>query len=213
MASLREDGQPKSEPKEVLRVGGGNKKPSTFKIFIGTIGALFAVSHIGLVGYLMRQPYQVPSINIPKGDYSSYELNAGPDGYSIKYKANDPAILNSEKSLELLKTKKGLFGPNNERRSEYSRQQYTMDGVRNIGGSVSDAEGKNLAKTEECIRADAGARSQGAMAGTSIAAGIAVPAVSSIPYIGWLAGGWAMLLGQNIGSEVGSQVGEAFTDC
>ena len=213
MASLREDGQPKSEPKEVLRVGDGNKKPSTFKIFVGTVGALFAVSHIGLVGYLMRQPYQVPSINIPKGDYSSYELNAGPDGYSIKYKANDPAILNSEKSLELLKTKKGLFGPNNERRSEYSRQQYTMDGVRNIGGSVSDAEGKNLVKTEECIRADAGARSQGAMAGTSIAAGIAVPAVSSIPYVGWLAGGWAMLLGQNIGSEVGSQVGEAFTDC
>ena len=197
----------------VIRVDESRKKPSTFKIFIGTIGALFAVSHIGLVGYLMRQPYQVPSINIPKGDYSSYELNAGPDGYSIKYKANDPAILNSEKSLELLKTKKGLFGPNNERRSEYSRQQYTMDGVRNIGGSVSDAEGKNLAKTEECIRADAGARSQGAMAGSAIAAGVAVPALSGIPYIGWLAGGWALLLGQQAGSEIGSEVGSAFTDC
>ena len=197
----------------VVRVDESRKKPSTFKIFIGTLGALFAVSHIGLVGYLMRQPYQVPSINIPKGDYSSYELNAGPDGYSIKYKANDPAILNSEKSLELLKTKKGLFGPNNERRSEYSRQQYTMDGVRNIGGSVSDAEGKNLAKTEECIRADAGARSQGAMAGSAIAAGVAVPALSGIPYIGWLAGGWALLLGQQAGSEIGSEVGSAFTDC
>jgi len=197
----------------VVRVDESRKKPSTFKIFIGTVGALFAVSHIGLVGYLMRQPYQVPSINIPKGDYSSYELNAGPDGYSIKYKANDPAILNSEKSLELLKTKKGLFGPNNERRSEYSRQQYTMDGVRNIGGSVSDAEGKNLAKTEECIRADAGARSQGAMAGSAIAAGVAVPALSGIPYIGWLAGGWALLLGQQAGSEIGSEVGSAFTDC
>ena len=197
----------------VVRVDESRKKPSTFKIFIGTLGALFAVSHIGLVGYLMRQPYQVPSINIPKGDYSSYELNAGPDGYSIKYKANDPAILNSEKSLELLKTKKGLFGPNNERRSEYSRQQYTMDGVRNIGGSVSDAEGKNLAKTEECIRADAGARSQGAMAGSAIAAGVAVPALSGIPYIGWLAGGWVLLLGQQAGSEIGSEVGSAFTDC
>ena len=197
----------------VVRVDESRKKPSTFKIFIGTLGALFAVSHIGLVGYLMRQPYQVPTINIPKGDYSSYELNAGPDGYSIKYKANDPAILNSEKSLELLKTKKGLFGPNNERRSEYSRQQYTMDGVRNIGGSVSDAEGKNLAKTEECIRADAGARSQGAMAGSAIAAGVAVPALSGIPYIGWLAGGWALLLGQQAGSEIGSEVGSAFTDC
>jgi hypothetical protein len=188
------------------------KKPSTFKIFIGTVGALFAVSHIGLVGYLIRQPYQIPSINIPKGDYSSYELNAGPDGYSIKYKANDPAILNSEKSLELLRTKKGLFGPNAERRSEYSRQQYTMDGVRNIGGAI-DGEGKSLAKSEECIRADAGARSQGAMAGSAIAAGVAVPALSGIPYIGWLAGGWALLLGQQVGSEIGSEIGSEFNDC
>jgi hypothetical protein len=197
----------------VVRVGDPQKKPSTFKIFIGTLGALFAVSHIGLVGYLMRQPYQVPSINIPKGDYSSYELNAGPDGYSVKYKANDPAILESQRSLDLDKDKRGLFGPQTEVRREFRRDQYTMDGVRNIGGSVSDAEGKNLAKTEECIRADAGARSQGAMAGTAISAGLVVPAVSSIPYIGWLAGGWALLLGQQAGSEIGSEVGSVFNDC
>ena len=61
--------------------------------------------------------------------------------------------------------------------------------------------------------ADAGARSQGAMAGSAIAAGVAVPAATSIPYIGWLAGGWALLLGQNIGSEVGSQVGSILNDC
>ena len=188
------------------------EKPSTFKIFIGTVGALFAVSHIGLVGYLMRQPYQVPSINIPKGDYSSYELNAGPDGYSVKYKANDPAILESDRSLELDKDKRGWFGPTTERRREFRRDQYTMDGTRNIGGAI-DAEGKSLAKTEECIRADAGARSQGAMAGTAISAGLVVPAVSSIPYVGWLAGGWALLLGQQAGSEIGSEIGSTFNDC
>ena len=189
------------------------EKPSTFKILIGTLGALFAVSHIGLVGYLMREPYQVPTINIPKGDYSSYELNAGPDGYSVKYKANDPAILESNRTLELDKHKRGLFGPTDEKRREYRHDQYTMDGVRNIGGSVSDAEGKSLAKTEECIRADAGARSQGAMAGTAISAGLVVPAVSSIPYVGWLAGGWALLLGQQAGSEIGAEVGSVFNDC
>ena len=88
-----------------------------------------------------------------------------------------------------------------------------MDGIRNVGGSVSDAEGKSLAKTEECIRADAGARSQGAMAGTAISAGLVVPAVSSIPYVGWLAGGWALLLGQQAGSEIGSEIGSTFNDC
>ena len=87
-----------------------------------------------------------------------------------------------------------------------------MDGVRNLGGAVN-GEGKNLATTEECIRADAGARSQGAMAGTAISAGLVVPAVSSIPYVGWLAGGWALLLGQQVGSELGSEIGSSFNDC
>ena len=75
-----------------------------------------------------------------------------------------------------------------------------MDGTRNIGGATGEA-GKMNAQSAECIAADAGARSQGAMAGTSIAAGVAVPALSGIPYIGWLAGGWALLLGQRAGSK------------
>ena len=115
---------------------------------------------------------------------------------------NDPAILESHRSLNLDKNKRGFLGPTTEMRREFRSDQYTMDGTRNIGGSVSDAQGKHLAKTEECIRADC-ARSQGAMAGTAISAGLVVPAVSSRdPYVGWLAGGWALLLGQNIGSEV-----------
>ena len=87
-----------------------------------------------------------------------------------------------------------------------------MEGVRNMGGDVGEL-GKTGGASAECIAADAGARSQGAMAGTSIAAGVAVPAVSSIPYIGWLASGWALLLGQNIGSEAGSQVNSMISDC
>ena len=53
----------------------------------------------------------------------------------------------------------------------------------------------------------------GGMAGTSVAAGVLVPTVSSIPYIGWLASGWALLLGQNIGSAAGSQVNSFISDC
>ena len=193
------------------------KKPSTFKILIGTVGALFAVSHIGLVGYVIRRPEeppvpQVPVINIPRGDYSSYRIKAGKDGYEVEYRANDPKVLESERSLDLDKEKKGLFGGGTERRTEYRRDQYTMDGTRNIGGAIGEL-GKTNAQSAECIAADAGARSQGAMAGSAIAAGVAVPAVSSIPYVGWLAGGWALLLGQKAGSEMGSQVGAVFNDC
>ena len=87
-----------------------------------------------------------------------------------------------------------------------------MDGTRNLGGAVADGEGKS-AKDIECIVADAGARSQGAMAGTSIAAGIGVPAVIGIPYVGWLAAGWVALLGGKIGSAAGSTVGSILNDC
>ena len=86
------------------------------------------------------------------------------------------------------------------------RDQYTAEGVRNIGGAATlDGEGKS-AKDVECIVADAGARSQGAMAGTAISTGLLAPAVVNIPYIGWLAAGWVNLIGQNVGSAAGSTV-------
>ena len=191
------------------------KKPSGWKIMISTAGALFAISHLGLLGYLIdrkAEPPSVPTINLPRGPYSSYKIKAGKDGYEIEYRANDPKVLESEKSLDLDREKKGFFGGGSEQRIEYRRDQYTMEGVRNMGGAI-DAEGKSLAQSAECIAADAGARSQGAMAGTSVAAGLVVPAVSGIPYIGWLAGGWALLLGQQAGSAIGSEVGSAFNDC
>ena len=191
------------------------KKPSGWKIIITTAGALFAISHLGLLGYLIdrkAEPPSVPTINLPRGPQSSYKIKAGKDGYEIEYRANDPKVLESERSLDLDKEKKGFFGGSSEQRTEYRRDQFTMDGTRNMGGAIGE-EGKLTAKDAECLVADAGARSQGAMAGSAIAAGVAVPAVSSIPYIGWLAGGWALLLGQQAGSELGSQVGEVFNDC
>ena len=188
------------------------------KIAVGVVGGLFAVAHIGLLGYVIHRPKRpeiprVPTINIPQGTpYSSYKVEAGKDGYTIEYKANDPAILESHRSLNLDQEKKGLFGGKSEQRTEYRHDQYTMEGARNMGGAATPGEGKS-AKDIECIVADAGARSQGAMAGSAITAGVVVPAVVNIPYIGWLAAGWATLLGQNVGSTVGSEVGQVFNDC
>ena len=181
-----------------------------------SVGSVVAIAHIGVLGHLVRREpsVQVPTINIPRGTpYSSYKIEAGKDGYTIEYKANDPAILESQRSLDLTKSQSGFFGGKKyEDRNEYRTDQYTMEGVRNMGGASLPGEGKS-AKDVECIVADAGARSQGAMAGSAIAAGVAVPAVINIPYIGWLAAGWATLLGQNVGSSVGSEVGQVFNDC
>ena len=178
-----------------------------------TVGALFGFAHIGILGHILNRP-QYPVINFPDGDYSSFKVQSGKNGYSFEYKANDPTVMESTRSLTVDTDKRGLFGPKTEMRREFRNDQYTMDGTRNIGGAITqDVEGKSLAKSEECIRADAGARSQGAMAGTAISAGLVVPAVSGIPYIGWLASGWAMLLGNKAGSELGSEVGSVFNDC
>lgn len=177
------------------------------------VGGVVAVAHIGVLGHIITATKvpEAPVINFPRGDYSSYKVEAGKEGYSIEYRANDPAVLESQKSLSLDKDKKGLFGGGNESRREWRKDQFTMDGTRNLGGAV-DGEGKS-AKDIECIVADAGARSQGAMAGTSIAAGVGVPAVIGIPYVGWLAAGWVSLLGGRLGSAAGSTVGSVFNDC
>ena len=88
------------------------------------LGAIVGVAHIGVLGHLIRQQpdkvIQVPTINIPSGTpYSSYKIEAGKDGYTIEYKANDPAILESQRSLSLDKEKKGLFGGGTEVRREW----------------------------------------------------------------------------------------------
>ena len=185
------------------------------KVAIG-VGGVIAVAHIGVLGHLLnhekpRGP-QPPVLHLPRGPYSSYKIEAGKDGYTIEYRADDPKILESSRSLDLDKEKRGFFGGGTERRTEYRRDQFTREGNRNISGGAIDGEGKS-AQDKECIAADAGARSQGAMAGSAIATGVAVPMVMNIPYIGWLAAGWVSLLGNNIGSEVGSTVGGVFNDC
>ena len=185
------------------------------KVAIG-VGGVIAFAHIGILGHLINHEDpspQPPVVHLPNGPYSSYKVHAGKNGYTIEYRADDPKVLESSRSLDLDKEKTGFFGRGGrEQRTEYRRDQFTREGTRNLGGEISE-EGKQNAKSAECIAADAGARSQGAMAGSAIAAGVGVPAAMSIPYVGWLAAGWVSLLGNNIGSSVGSTVGSVFNDC
>jgi hypothetical protein len=192
-----------------------NKSP--FKWVALSVGGVIAVAHIGVLGHLMdmNKKYadrpQYPSINLPTGEYSSYDVNVNKEGYSVRYNANDPRVLTSERTLDLDKNRKGLFGGGTEKRKEWRRDEYTINGTRNIGGGA-DEEGKLSAKDVECIKAEGGAQAQGAMVGTSIVAS-ATPMLTGIPYIGWLAVGWANLLGQRAGSSVGSEVSSILNDC
>mgnify|MGYP006248973477 FL=1 len=44
-------------------------------IAIGVIGSLFALSHIGMIGMLAKRESKFPEINVPVGDYTSYNLS------------------------------------------------------------------------------------------------------------------------------------------
>ena len=75
-------------------------------ISIGTVGSLFALSHIGMIGMISKQS-KFPQLNLPVNELTSYSVRAGKDGYAINYRAHDPLIMHVERDI---KTKGGFLG-------------------------------------------------------------------------------------------------------
>ena len=94
------------------------------KWFALSLGGLIGLSHIGMIGSLSNRESKLPSINLPVGPYTSYEADVGHNGYSIKYRANDPKVMHVERDI---KKKGGFLGLANN--IEKVTEQYTMDGA------------------------------------------------------------------------------------
>ena len=189
---------------------------SPFKWVLLGVGGLVAIAHIGALGHLMKmtEKYadrpQYPSINLPTGEYSSYDVKVGKEGYEIRYNANDPKVLVTEKNLDLESYKKGFFGGTQSvDKTESMRREYTMFNESNGG---PDTEGKLTAEKLACIKSEGSGESTGAIVGASMTSGLA-PVLSGIPYVGWLAAGWATMLGQNVGSNIGGEVAKSVSGC
>ena len=179
-------------------------KQISFKWAALTVGTLFGVAHIGVLGHLMNQR-KLPIINLPVGDYTSYTVEAGEDGYRIEYNANDPKIMGVRKKLD---KKNGLFGIGGTT-NLITEEEYTMDGARHLqGGEVGKLTAQNL----ECIKAEGAGESTGRMVGASVGAGIA-PIFTGIPYVGWLMSGWAVMLGQDTGADIGGEIATMQLEC
>ena len=195
-------------------------------ISIGVVGSLFAVSHLGMIGYIAsrKTESQLPKIDIPVGDYTSYAISATKDGYKLSYQANDPKTAFITKDI---KKKAGFLGLANN--TTQVTEEYFMDGQINQGGPVSNhrswidqppgltagqaAEITAARKSEACIKAIGSAEGTGRLVGTSIGAS-AAPALSSIPFIGWGAAGWVAMFGGNQGAEIGGNMAEDLNkDC
>ena len=99
-----------------------------------SLGAVFGVCHIGMIGLLAtRQSNKVPHINPPVGDYTSYVIQADEEGYKISYTANDPKTAFITKDI---KKKGGFLGLANN--TTQVTEEYFMDGKINQGGPVSN---------------------------------------------------------------------------
>ena len=194
-------------------------------ISIGVVGSLFAVSHIGMIGHIAtREKRKIPTLNVPVGDYTTYQAEVTEDGYKIAYKANDPKTMYITKDI---KEKAGFLGLANNTTKVV--EEYVMDGKTNQGGPVSNhrswidqppgltagqaAEITAARKSEACIKAIGSAEGTGRLVGTSIGAS-AAPALSGIPFIGWVAAGWVAMFGGNQGAEIGGNMAEDLNkDC
>ena len=188
-------------------------------ISFGVVGSLFAVSHIGMIGYIAtREKSKLPTLNIPVGDYTTYQAEVTEDGYKIAYKANNPKTMYITKDI---KEKAGFLGLSNNTTKVV--EEYVMDGKTNQGGAVSNHRSwidqspgltqqqaediTAIRKSEACIKAVGSAEGTGRLVGTSIGAS-AAPALSGIPFIGWVAAGWVAMFGGNQGADIGGNMAE-----
>ena len=189
-------------------------------ISIGVVGSLFAVSHLGMIGYIAskKDEPKLPNLNIPVGPYTSYKASVTDDSYVISYSANDPKTAFITKDI---KKKAGFLGLANN--TTQVTEEYFMDGQINQGGPVSNhrswidqppgltqQQAKDITdarKSEECIKAIGSAEGTGRLVGTSIGAS-AAPTLSTIPFVGWVAAGWVAMFGGNQGADIGGNMAE-----
>ncbi len=179
-----------------------------------SLGTLVGISHIGMIGLLAtRNNNKLPTLNIPVGNYTTYQAEVTEEGYKIAYKANDPKVMIT---TEDVKKKGGFLGLANNTTQRIV--EYTMDGAKHHGGPVStptswidpSAQGQGNQPSDKPSLASKQSEEEKhrRLVGTSIGTA-AAPAVSGIPFVGWVAAGWIAMFGGNQGAEVGGNMTES----
>jgi len=201
---------------------------SPIKWFAVGLGGLIGLSHFAMIGMLVNNKQMVyPNLNLPVSEYSSYEAEVGPQGYRVRYNANDPKTLSRIQELDLDKHQQrpsGLFGTGNprttsERRRQRTIEEYTMEGTLNMDnasaeslpkiGTASTIGGTDVA----CIEAVGGGKSQGRFLGASLGA-VGAGALTGIPFVGPLLAGALTMFSSDKASEIGGNIAENFSkDC
>ena len=181
-----------------------SQRPSrSRKILVGSLGILFGLSHLALIQSTVNRKSNLPIINLPVGPYTSYIASVSEKGYSIKYRSHAPKIVGNEKLIE---KPAGFLGLGKAEIKTFE-QSVAGEGT----GSVSESS-VLTEKQIACIKAEGSGEATGKLAAASITAPI-TPALTEIPYVGWLVAGFFNMFGQKQGAEIGGQMARDFQDC
>ena len=165
------------------------------KKWIGiSLGSLLGITHIGLIGTLANRT-SFPKLNLPIGEYTSYNVIANKEGYTINYRAHDPRVLVKSEGVE---RPGGFLGLGKTKVSKH--EQYYVSPSQSDGGGMSP-------EMIACIKKKGGGEGTGRMVGGAAGAAVVTQTgISSIPIIGWVLAGAATMIGMDQGAEIGGQM-------
>ncbi len=158
-------------------------------ISIGVVGSLFAVSHLGMIGYIAsrKTESQLPKIDITK---------------DIKKKGGFLGLANNTTQV----TEEYFMDGQINQGGPVSNHRSWIDSP--PGLTQQQAEDITAArKSEACIKAIGSAEGTGRLVGTSVGAA-AAPTLSTIPFVGWVAAGWVAMFGGDQGANIGGNMAE-----
>ena len=165
------------------------------------LGGILGVSHLAMIGMLATRS-NLPTLNVPVNEYTSYRARVTKDGYDIEYKANDPKTV---MITEDVKEKGGFLGFANETKKVV--KEVPVDG-RLHTQAQKDVWEQSDARSEACIKAIGGGEQTGRIVGGSLGGAVATTGVASIPYVGWVLAGAATMIGMDQGAEIGGNMAE-----
>ena len=167
------------------------------KKWIGiSLGTLLGISHIGMIGMIARKD-SFPKLNLPIGEYTSYNVIANKEGYTINYRAHDPRVLVKSEHVD---RPAGLLGLGKKKVAIH--EQYYISPSESKGGGLDP-------KTIACIKKKGSGEGTGRLVGGAVGtAAVTQTGMVSIPIIGWVLAGATTMMGMDQGAEIGGQMAE-----
>ena len=165
------------------------------KKWIGiSLGTLLGISHIGMIGMIARKE-SFPKLNLPIGEYTSYNVIANKEGYTINYRAHDPRVLVKSEGVD---RPGGFLGMGKTKISKHA--QYYGSPSQSNGGGMSP-------EMIACIKKKGGGEQTGRLVGGGLGtAAVTNTGLASVPIVGWVLAGAATMIGMDQGAEIGGQM-------